>query len=565
MIVSLDIRDLGVISEASLPLGPGLTVVTGETGAGKTMVVTALCLLLGQRADTARVRSGAEASWVEGHFSVAGVPEVADRVDEVGGDIDDGHLVVARQVATEGRSRVVVGGRSAPLAVLQDIAEHLVVVHGQSDQVRLRSESEQRAVLDRFAGAELASLLTRYGALYSQHREWLAELESLEHNSETFEREAEDLREALHHIERVRPVAGEDEGLKALSARLQHTEELRLAGQMARTALSADHGGLDTLDATSLLDQALKALERVVDRDSRLAPILSALQDASYQVSEVGVALSGYLDGLDTDQGEDLESVMQRVAEITELCRRYGPTLDDVLTFEKTASDRLLLVDQSGDRQQGLRQKIEETAETLDQLSLEIRTLRLDAASALEARVTEELHALAMPDARLVVSVEDRGSLTQSGRDQVSFLLAPHSGAEPRPLGKGASGGELSRVMLALEVVIAGVDPVPTFIFDEVDQGVGGASALEIGRRLQALAENSQVIVVTHLPQVACFAGQHVLVEKDRTGEFTRSSVRVLDREERVLELARMLGGDATSDSAVVHAREMLERWSVSR
>lgn len=565
MIVSLDIRDLGVISHASLTLGPGLTVVTGETGAGKTMVVTALGLLLGQRADTARVRQGADSAWVEGHFAISGVEGVVERVDEVGGDVDEGHLVVARQVATEGRSRVVVGGRSAPLAVLQDIAEHLVVVHGQSDQVRLRSEVEQRAVLDRFAGADVARALADYGQWFAKHRAWQAELDALEQNSEVFAREADDLREALSHIERVRPVAGEDANLKALSERLQHTEELRVAGQTARSVLSGHDSGLEGSDVGSLLDQALRALERVADRDERLDPIIHAVREASYQVNEVGVSISGYLDGLDGDQGEDLESVMLRLADISELCRRYGPTLDDVLAFEVTASDRLLLVDRSGDRQEALRAEIAQAQSALDRLASTISELRREAAAALEARVTEELQALAMPDARLVVSVADRGSLTSSGRDQVSILLSPHPGAEPRPLGKGASGGELSRVMLALEVVIAGVDPVPTFIFDEVDQGVGGASALEIGRRLRALAESSQVIVVTHLPQVACFATAHLLVEKDQSGEFTRSSVRLLDYSERVAELARMLGGDASSESALEHAREMLERWSVSR
>jgi DNA repair protein RecN (Recombination protein N) len=565
VIESIDIHDLGVISRAELPLGPGLTVLTGETGAGKTMVVTALGLLLGDRADTTRVRSGAEACWVEGRFVVGDIPEVSGRVAEIGGSIDDGVVILSRHVPSQGSSKAVVGGRAAPVALLQEIANHLVVVHGQSDQVRLKSESAQRDALDRFAGPELATVLTRYQDTYRQLRSLEETLAGFDADARAAVAESEALREAIERIERVRPVAGEDERLKALSERLANTEELRTQIGLAKQALQADTGGVDEVDAQGLLSEALRAVERVQGADAELGALATALRDAQFQVSEIAVSLAGYLSGLELDAEMDLEQVMTRRAELTDLVRSYGPTLDDVLAYEASASDRLLALDRSEDRRAELQQEVSRLRGLVEADADTLHSLRFAAGARLSGLVTEELAALAMANAQFVVSVDKRTDFTLHGRDQVNFLLASHSGAEPRALGKGASGGELSRVMLALEVVIAGVDSVPTFIFDEVDAGVGGASALEIGRRLARLAEHAQVIVVTHLAQVASFADNHLQVTKDSSGHFTQSGVVQLSAEQRVVELARMLGGDSESTSALDHAREMLERASVSR
>ena len=564
MISELQINDLGVISQARVPLGPGFNVLTGETGAGKTMVVTALGLLLGQRADTARVRQGSEQAWVEGHFHIPQLHAVAERVEEVGGAIEDGDVVLARQVSPEGRSRAVVGGRSAPVSVLHELSEHLVVVHGQSDQIRLRSESAQRDALDRYAGEALATVLGRYRELFSDHQSHAAELAELDANREARRAEAEQLRNALERIEAIRPQAGEDVSLRALSDKLESIEELRLAASAAYQALSSDIAGPDHDDARSLLDQAIRSIEKVIDADPDLAGPLQSLRDAAAHLDDASAGLSGYLTALTDGEGTDLESVMARRAEITGLMRDFGPTLDDVLAFEQSASDTLLRIDTSGDRRAQLEATVADEEEKLAELARQITSLRTRAAEELGGKVTAELHALAMPDSKFVVQVSPREA-SLSGADQVVFLLSAHSGAEPRPLAKTASGGELSRVMLALEVVVAEADPVPTFIFDEVDSGVGGATALEIGARLARLAESAQVICVTHLAQVAAHASHHINVVKDRSGEVTHSSVRVLHGEERVAELARMLGGDAHSDSARAHAREMLQRETVSR
>lgn len=565
MIESISINDLGVISQAELSLGEGLTVVTGETGAGKTMVVTALGLLLGQRADTTRVRSGAESAWVEGRFVVDGIDRVITTISDVGGFVEDGTVILSRHVPASGSSKAVIGGRAAPVAILQEIAEHLVVVHGQSDQVRLTSEAAQRDALDRFGGGELQAALTSYRSVYEKWRDASGRLQKFDEDAEWATAEAVRLRDALDAIDRVRPLPGEDETLRALSERLHNTEELRAQVSQAKHALSGDSNGVESADAAGLVDEAIRALEKVVGADSSLAAPMESLKEVGFRLGDVVVDLSGYLSSLDGEAGMDIEEVMARRSVLTDLTRQFGPTVNDVLAFEEDAAKTLLDLDRSDTARQELSEDVQALHEQMMSLSASLTALRKSAADAISAAVTVELQALAMPDARFVVEVSEKPEPTQFGSDQVRFLLAPHPGSDPRPLGKGASGGELSRVMLALEVVIASADAVPTYIFDEVDAGVGGASALEIGKRLQALSAHAQVIVVTHLAQVACFANRHVTVEKDRTGGFTRSSVQVLDNEARVRELARMLGGDPESGSALEHAKEMLERASVSR
>ena len=566
MISDITITNLGVISEARLPLGPGLTVVTGETGAGKTMVVTALGLLLGDRADSARVRQGSAATWVEGRFTITAGSPVRERVADIGAALDDDELIIAREVLQEGRSRAVIGGRNAPVATLSDIAEHLVVIHGQSDQIRLKSESAQREALDRFAGAPLLELSGRYTEAYEKYRELEKQLHVLQTESHARAAEAASLREALTDIEAVKPEPGEDARLAETIARLTNTEDLRAAALHAKNALASDSLAIEVRDAEGLIDEALKALERVVGVDATLEPIRQTLAEASYQVAEVSTSLAGYLAGLEGDGGLSLEASHERLASINQLLRRYGPTLDDVLELERTGSERLLELDRDGDTVEVLSAQADAALALAHQLADELSSLRISAAETLGGAVTAELSALAMATARFHVRVTPTDTLGVHGRDQVALLLAAHPGADPLPLGKGASGGELSRVMLALEVVIAGSDPVPTFVFDEVDAGVGGASALEIGRRLDALAQTSQVIVVTHLAQVAAFANNHLRVVKDTDGQVTTSSVQVLEGEERVTELARMLGGMADSQTALSHARELIEKThSVSR
>ena len=558
MIEEISIRNLGVIGEARLPLGAGFTAITGETGAGKTMVVTALGLLLGDRSDASAIRSGSGGAVVEGHWQVDASGPVADRVRDAGGDMDGNELILGRSVSQEGRSRAVVGGRTTPVGVLNEIGQQLVVVHGQSDQIRLRSATAQREALDRFAGGELAGILGSYQEVYRRWQANQGELDVLVAERDRRLREAHDLRAAMSEIEAASPRSGEDAELAERADRLTNLEDLRLAASHALELISSQSPD-EARDAVGLLETAKRQVDRVVEHDSELSAIAEAIHSATFAVSEVSSQLSGYLSSLDTDGGRELETVQERRAELSALARKYGPSLDDVIAYLDAGSGRLLELDNDSDRIENLRSQVDSDRAALIDLAAKLSDVRRAFAIRLSERVTAELAALAMANARLSVDVTDRPDYSMSGKDQVSILLQPHSGAEPRPLGRGASGGELSRVMLAIEVVIAGSDPVPTFIFDEVDAGVGGASAIEIGRRLARLSRTAQVIVVTHLAQVAAFATNHLSVTKDSEGAVTASSVRQLHGEDRISEMARLLSGLPDSESGLQHARELIE------
>ncbi len=561
-IEEISIRGIGVIEDAVLPLGPGFTALTGETGAGKTMVVTALGLLLGGRADSGVLRSGAGRAVAEARWLVPAGGAVAHRVEDAGGELDpagDGvvELLVSRSLSAEGRSRVSVGGRSVPVGVLQELGAGLVAVHGQSEQLRLKSPVAQREMLDRFAGPDLTDLLGRYQAV---HRRWIAdraELERLSADHDARAAEAGELRAALAEIEVVAPQPGEDRELAALAERLGAQDELRLAASTAHEALSTEEVG--GVDALTLLVEARRALERAAPLDPELAALAESVATVAALAADASSDLAGYVAGLDPDAPARLEVVQQRINELAVLMRRHGPDLDAVLALVDTAGRRLLELDADPDRIDALEQQVEDDRRLAEQLADGLSELRRDAAARLGAAVTAELADLAMGTAAVLVDVTSRDELTSTGRDAVHLLLQAYPGAEPRPIARGASGGELSRVMLALEVVVAGTDPVPTFVFDEVDAGIGGAAAIEVGKRLARLAGSSQVIAVTHLAQVAAFAGNHLKVLKDSSGEVTSSTVQRLAGEERVAEMARLLSGLTTSDSALAHAQELLD------
>lgn len=556
MIEEMRLRDLGVIAEAVLQIGPGFTAITGETGAGKTMVVTGLGLLLGARADSGAVRAGAAQASVAGVWIVPTTGSVADTVADAGGELepyDDerGELYVSRTLSAEGRSRASVGGRAAPAGVLADLADDLVVVHGQSEQLRLRSAAAQRDALDRFGGSAIAVVRTEYEAAWERWRTLSAQLEEISGNQERRRREAEDLREALALIEATDPQPGEDDALAERAERLANAEELRQSAALARAALSDEDGDNDI---TTLAAEARRALERAGDPE--LTSIAESIAEIGYRAADIAAQLSGYLADLDESGPHELAAVEERRAALAGLVRAHG-TLDAALELWNTGSARLAELDDDSDHIERLTVQRDAARAALDEAAAALTATRTEAAGRLGAAVTEELHALAMPDARLVVAVTE-GAESAHGRDDVAILLAPHPGADPRSVAKGASGGELSRVMLAIEVVIAGTDPVPTFVFDEVDAGIGGAAAIEVGRRLARLARTSQVIAVTHLAQVAAFANNHLSVVKANDGQVTASSVRRLDGEDREAEMARLLSGLADSGAALEHARELL-------
>jgi DNA repair protein RecN (Recombination protein N) len=571
----LRISSLGVIDESVLELGPGFTAITGETGAGKTMVVTALGLLLGGRADSGAVRTGSRTARVEGLVHDES-PALAGAVDAVGGEVEDGRLVLARQISAEGRSRAFAGGVSVPVSALSTIAEPLVAVHGQSDQHRLLRPTAQRDALDSFAGPTALALREAFGAAYARLRATESELSDVVASARERAREADLLRFGLDEIEAVDPQPGEEVALAAEESRLGFADTLRSAAEQAREQLSAEAGGPDALGAVSA---ARKLLDGVREHDAEAAGLADRLAELSYLLSDVAADVASYASGLETDPAR-LAAVSDRRAALVALTRKYGDTVDDVLTWAEHSAARLTDLDNTDVRISTLSAERDRLRAELAEIAGRLSAERTKAAAKLGKVVTGELTSLAMPHARLTVSVRqaqtapgDQGLAVgerslrfgPSGVDDVEMLLAANRGAEPRALTKGASGGELSRVMLAVEVALAATNPVPTFVFDEVDAGVGGKAAVEVGRRLAVLARHAQVLVVTHLPQVAAFADRHVLVVKSQDGTVTSSGLTALDDAGRVRELSRMLAGLEDSETALAHAEELLATAQESR
>jgi DNA repair protein RecN (Recombination protein N) len=572
MLEELRITSLGVIDSSTLELGPGLTVITGETGAGKTMIVTALGLLLGGRADPGAVRTGAKTARVEGVVDARALPDFAAATEEAGGEVEDGRVLLARTVAAEGRSRAFAGGAAVPIATLTDLAAPLVAVHGQSDQHRLLQPRAQREALDRFGGAEIEQLLRDYTAHFRRLGDVEAELEQVRASARERAREADLLRFGLEEIAAVAPTSGEDVSLAAEETRLGFADTLRTAAEQAREALSSEEGSPDALGATSA---ARRLLEGVREHDPEAAALADRLAELTYVLSDLAADVASYASAIETDPAR-LAAVSERRAALTALTRKYGDTIEEVLAWSEQSARRLLELDGTDERIAALAQERTELREQLAVLAEALSAARAAAATKLAEEVTAELALLSMPHARLSIDVRQHDGTPSDGRepllvggralrfgpagvDEVELLLAANTGSEPRPLGKGASGGELSRVMLALEVALAGTSPVPTFVFDEVDAGVGGAAAVEVGRRLAQLARTAQVLVVTHLPQVAAYADTHVAVEKSSDGSVTSSGLTVLDDAGRERELSRMLAGMTESDTALAHARELLE------
>lgn len=565
MLAEIAISNLGVISHASAELSPGLTVLTGETGAGKTMVVTGLRLLTGGRADASRVRTGSDGAVVEGAFSTGGLPEdavgaVRDIATAAGADADEnGEYLVSRSVKASGRSSAHLGGRKVPAATLGELASHLLTIHGQNDQLRLMAPEQQLAAIDRFDPA-IAAKLRRYREAYT---DWRAAAKDLKERTEKrleLAQEVDRLQFALEEIDAVSPQAGEDDELVATINRLQDVDALREAAETALVAIDgADAvGGVggEEEPASDLIGRAQQALEGASDQDLR--DLGARLGEVAGVLSDVSAELGSYTGSLPSDP-EELERLLQRQQEIKALTRKYAPDAAGVVAWRDKAQARLAKIDTSEGAVEKLKAKVAEFEREMQRRAAELTKARQKAAEKLGAAVTEELHGLAMPKAQLRVQVS-QAPYGRDGADAVEILLAPNTALEPKPLATSASGGELSRVMLALEVILSESSSGATLVFDEVDAGVGGRAAVEIGRRLARLAGGNQVIVVTHLPQVAAYADTHLHVSKDVGDEAVTSGVAALQREERIEELARMMAGMDDSDTGRAHAAELFER-----
>ncbi|MEY8016495.1 DNA repair protein RecN [Mycobacterium servetii] len=573
MLTEIRIESLGAISVATAEFGRGLTVLTGETGTGKTMVVTGLHLLGGARADPTRVRSGAERAIVEGRFTTTDLDDaVSARLDGMldasGSERDeDGSVIALRSVSREGPSRAYLGGRSVPAKSLSGFTAELLTLHGQNDQLRLMRPEEQRAALDRFAGT--APACERYRTLRDAWLSARRDLADRRARARELAQEADRLKFALTEIDAVDPKPGEDDALVADIVRLSELDTLREAAAGARAALAGATDDADGAGATEWLGRARTALESV--DDATLRALAGQVGDALTLVAEAARELGGFLDELPVDASA-LESKLARQAELRTLTRKYAADIDGVLRWARDARERLAQLDTSPEGLAGLSARVDELAAELSAAAVDLSNARRKAAKRLAKDVTAELSGLAMGDAEFTIEVgieaaepDDAAALAlpsgelaragADGVDNVEFGFAAHRGMTVLPLAKSASGGELSRVMLALEVVLAASASGLTMVFDEVDAGVGGRAAVQIGRRLARLARTHQVIVVTHLPQVAAYADVHLVVHGARGA----SSVRGVTGDERVAELARMLAGLGESDSGRAHARELLD------
>ena len=549
MISSLTIRNIGVISSAELELSSGLTALTGETGAGKTMVLTALGLLMGDRADATRVRTGEKQLFVEGRVQGLG-PELVGKLEELGAVLEDDELLVNRSVSSDGRSRAAISGASIPISQLSEVFEELITVHGQSEQLRLRAPTAQREALDAFSN-QIASAHQAYLQVYRQYRELEARLQRMRSASQADQYRIDRLREQLVLIEKLNPQPGEIESLAQQIERLSNVESLREAAAKSHDALSSE----DQLAASELVGISRKALES--QSDPVLQDLYKRLTEVGALVSEVAIDLSSFLASLEADP-EKLNQLLSRRAELISLERALGKEIEELLESLPAMQAELLDLDGSDEQIEKLEIQLEATLSQLAAVANALTQSRTKAAADVSIRVSEELTQLAMGGASFEVKISPLADFELSGIDRVEFLLAAHPGAEPRPLSKGASGGELSRIMLALELVLASENTLPTMIFDEVDAGVGGQAALELAKRLKKLSETTQVIVVTHLAQVAALADHQIRVSKDQFGDITMTSVAELTDSERETEIARMLSGNPDSESALTHAKELL-------
>lgn len=568
MLTELRISGLGVIDEAVADFSPGLSVLTGETGAGKTMVVTGLRLLAGGRADPGRVRRGSDKALVEGRFDLSTAAtlndddrrELDELLDESDADRDeDGSVIAVRRVGADGRSRARLGGRSVPAGTLGRFCAPLLAVHGQNDQLRLLRSDHQRDAVDTHGGDEARDALAAYRQTYRQWREAEASLAERTGRARELAREADLLKMGLEEIDALAPQAGEEAELDALIRRLTDSEELREVARSAHEALTGD--GESTEPMVGVLDQLRQRLAGT--DDPALDPIATSIGQAVAALGDAATELGLYLAELPEDAA-DLDSAQERRHDLRALTRKYGTDVDDVIAWAEKARHRLTEVDTSDSAVAELEATVARLAAELSDRGDTLTKIRRTAGADLAERVSAELTKLSMGGSRLAVNVVRNGEgldgASESGLDEVSLELEGPSGSVP--LGKGASGGELSRVMLALEVVLAERSGGGTLVFDEVDAGVGGRAALSIGKRLARLARTHQVIAVTHLAQVAAYADTHLVVHKDSdadAGDTVVSGVRAVADADRVTELARMLAGMEDTDTGLAHARELLD------
>ena len=571
----ISIRNLGIIDHSTLELGSGLNVLTGETGAGKTMILTALALVLGGKSDSSLVRTGTERLVASAQFSLPAVTaDLKEIAESSGSDISEGSLILTRTVNSDGKSKAVAGGTTVPAATLANFADQLVEIHGQAANHQIVKAARQRELLDRYAGANFSIELTSYQEVFSSYNELKARIKSAVDSASKKDREILELEEFLLGWQKLKAVLGEYTETTNQIARLSSVEDLRAASAGATEALSDETSG-----ALTALGAARRFLDIAKGKDSKLDEIAGSIAEGFFLIDDAARELTSYVTALEADPGK-LDVLQSRKAAINSFLKKYGSSIDPdedlILLAARAKGAKEAIADLNGgeDRIKELQNELAGIKNELIRSAKKLTALRNEAALALSKAVTAEISALAMPHTVFSIAITSAnytGSLKESdftilGCDEIAMQIQGHAGAPLIALGKGASGGEMSRIMLALEVVLAQTHPVGTYIFDEVDAGVGGKAAIEVGRRLAALAKHTQVIVVTHLPQVAAWADTHFVVKKSSDGSVSQSDVTKLEDKARVEEIARMLAGLEDSASAQEHAAELLAmRESISK
>ena len=559
MIEQLRIKNLGVIRDATLDFSPGLTVLTGETGAGKTMVFRSLHLLFGGKADSSLISTGAEQASVEADVAIP--TELVARLDELGGQVEDGNIaIISRQVNSTGRSRSFAGGASVPAAAVSEMGDALVAVHGQSDQLRLTKTEQQRLLLDRYAGESVAKPMAKYSELWDAQRTLERRIESLTSDAGTRAAQLERITRILEQTDSLKPLPGEDNELDDEAKRLAHTEALYEVTARASDLLTGGQG--DDLPVVAALVTARKGLDHERALDATLGEFADRMKELEILAADLSADISAYSSGIDASP-QRLAFVESRRAALKTLTREFGD-VDDLLKWVEENRPRVAELEGGDEVLEQLRADLVQVKADLTKAAAEITKARTKAAAAFSAQVTGELESLAMPGATVQFKLSPANP-GPSGADLIELGLISRPDSPWIPMSKGASGGELSRIMLAVEVVLAAADPTETFVFDEVDAGVGGAAAVEVGKRLARLARNAQVIVVTHLPQVAAFADRHLVIARSDGQEVHSSSVSEVQQGERVAELSRMLAGLADSQAGTQLAEELLALAQVER
>ncbi len=550
MLIELRVQNFAVIETLSVRLEPGLNGLTGETGAGKSIIVDALSLLLGERASTEYVRDGAERAVVEGVFDVASNRAVLDLLADQGIEPEDGLLILRREVALEGRNRAWVNGSATTAGFVGELGRLLVDLHGQHEHQTLIRPDEQRGILDAYGGH--TDQAEAVAAAHAEAREARERLQELDRRRREIEQRADFLRFQVDEIEKAKLQSGEEEALEQEANRLEHSEELaRLSETLHQGLYAGDDAVIEALGALR------RRLDELIRIDPSQAPARELMEGAYYNLEELGRQMGDYAAGVEHDPAR-LDEIRRRQDLIYRLKSKYGETIQEILETGRKARDELDMLDGASFERRRLEKRVEETRSALEERAARLTELRTAAARSLADEVQASLPQVGLSGGRFEIRLDPHDEITTHGAEGVTFLVALNVGFEARPLSRVASGGELSRVMLALKTILARVDRVPTLVFDEIDAGIGGKIGVRIGARLRQVAEHHQVFVITHLPQIAARAHHHVLVEKVEHEGTTLTRLSELRDDDRVRELARMLGGDPESDTSLSHARELL-------